>query len=170
MPYYWKKNKWKKKRIRERQIKKNGGDCTELDRDKYRFYLYPRGDVDFTIYSHPECPYSVAALEALNRSRMKNGEFIKYRNFDYVVSFVDPKFSVDISGLSRGWKTVPLVFRGKEFIGGFQELMTVLKNDFKIDKKILKKDKKLGSGQLYGSLLGDAWRELRNRCKKRKRH
>ncbi len=65
------------------------------------------------IYTTPRCPFCSTAKEIL---------------WDLSIPFVETDLSQDPelrSALSAqtGWKTVPMIFFGDEFIGGCQELM-----------------------------------------------
>lgn len=155
------KNAWKRKKVTERELITAGGEkLTERDPWKYRHYLYPRDDVNFTLFTHPECPYCLAALEALVHSTTKDGKFLKFRNFDYVVCFLDPQLAKDINELSNNHKTIPLVFEGVHFVGGFRELIKLLRKKYKMEWE---PPKIKGDLEEHKALLKDAWNELKAR-------
>lgn len=66
-----------------------------------------------TVYTTPVCPYCVSAKSLL-----------KQRGYAYteVNLAADPELRTKLSNENGGYRTVPMIFIGKEFIGGYSEL------------------------------------------------
>lgn len=68
---------------------------------------------EITVYTTPICAYCQAAKRLLTQRGLA------YKEVDLAK---DPDLRVKLSNENGGYRTVPMIFVGKEFIGGFTEL------------------------------------------------
>jgi glutaredoxin 3 len=68
---------------------------------------------EITIYSTKICPYCDAAKRLLTQ---------KGYPFKDVDLSNNPDLRMKLSSEQNGWRTVPMIFIGKNFVGGFTEL------------------------------------------------
>jgi glutaredoxin 3 len=68
---------------------------------------------EITIYSTKICPYCDAAKRLLTQ---------KGYPFKDVDLSNNPELRMKLSSEHNGWRTVPMIFIGKQFVGGFTEL------------------------------------------------
>lgn len=68
---------------------------------------------EIIVYSTPVCPYCVAAKRLLGQRGYT------YKEVDLAK---DPELRQRLSDENNGYRTVPMIFIGKEFVGGFNEL------------------------------------------------
>jgi glutaredoxin 3 len=68
---------------------------------------------DIKVYVTTYCPYCVSAKKLLTTLGLKFSEI----NLDD-----DPELRMRLSQENNGWRTVPMIFIGKHFIGGFTDL------------------------------------------------
>jgi len=80
------------------------------------------------LYTTPACPFCIRAKELLAEER------IPFEEFDLSN---DPGLRTILS-TQTGWKTVPMIFIGEDFVGGCQELIRLKQ-----------------SGQLMNKVQGD---------------
>lgn len=66
-----------------------------------------------TVYTTPVCGYCQAAKTLLKK---------RGYTFSEVNLATDPELRSKLSDENGGYRTVPMIFVGKEFIGGFNEL------------------------------------------------
>ena len=64
------------------------------------------------VYSSDYCPYCVSAKRLLQREKL---------DFEEINLSRDPELRMKLSE-ETGWRTVPMIFIGEKFIGGFDEL------------------------------------------------
>jgi glutaredoxin 3 len=69
-----------------------------------------------TIYSSTACPFCHAA------KRLMDSLGVAY---DEVVLDAEPELRKRLSDNHQGYRTVPMIFAGSEFLGGFQEVMAL---------------------------------------------
>ena len=65
------------------------------------------------MYSTAICPYCTQAKRLFDSLSIQ---------FDEIKLDSDPELRMKLSEENGGWRTVPMIFIGDEFIGGFQEL------------------------------------------------
>lgn len=68
---------------------------------------------DVTIYTTKYCPFCFAA------KRLLKGVGIEYRE---IPLDSDPELRAQVSEGNGGWRTVPMIFVGERFIGGYREI------------------------------------------------
>lgn len=68
---------------------------------------------EITLYTTPFCGYCQAAKRLLGQKGLA------YKEVDLEQ---DPELRVRLSAENGGYRTVPMIFIGNEFIGGFNEL------------------------------------------------
>ncbi len=68
---------------------------------------------EITVYTTPVCPYCVSAKRLLSQKGLP---------FKEVDLEKDPALRQKLSAENGGYRTVPMIFIGKEFIGGYTEL------------------------------------------------
>ena len=68
---------------------------------------------DVTMYTSSVCPYCTAARSLLESL----GASVEEIPLDH-----DSALRQELSARLEGWRTVPMIFIGDEFIGGFREL------------------------------------------------
>jgi glutaredoxin 3 len=68
---------------------------------------------DVTIYTSSTCPLCWAAKQLLSSIKTP---------FKEVLLDQDPELRMRLSEENDGWRTVPMIFIGEKFIGGFSEL------------------------------------------------
>ncbi len=81
------------------------------------------------IYSTPSCPYCAKAKELLREEK------IPYEETDLSTN---PELRAALSART-GWKTVPMIFIGEQFVGGCQDLID-LKNSGRLWKLLEEND------------------------------
>lgn len=69
-----------------------------------------------TIYTTHVCPYCVAAKRLLSQRGMA---------FDEVDLTDNEPLRRTLSAQNGGWRTVPMIFLGSKFIGGYTELVNL---------------------------------------------
>ena len=84
----------------------------------------PRPEI--TIYSTQVCPYCVAAKRLLQQKGIP---------FKEVDLSNDDSLRQKLSQENQGWRTVPMIFIGSEFVGGYTELAGLDKRG-ELDKKL----------------------------------
>src|SRR5690606_29742975 len=65
------------------------------------------------LYTTPTCPYCVAAKQLLGKKGYDYEDIDVARN---------PQLRAEVSKAQNGYPTVPMIFIGDEFIGGYQQL------------------------------------------------
>jgi len=65
------------------------------------------------IYTTPYCPYCSAAKQFLSKKQIQFEDFDVSRN---------PALRSEMSRKAGGWTTVPMIFIGERFIGGYQDM------------------------------------------------
>lgn len=65
------------------------------------------------LYTTPTCPYCVAAKNLLGKKGYK---------YDDIDVASNRQLRAEVSAAQDGYPTVPMIFIGDDFIGGFQEL------------------------------------------------
>ena len=65
------------------------------------------------LYTTPACPFCVRAKQALAEERIP---------FQEIDLSNDQELRIRLS-TQTGWKTVPMIFIGEDFVGGYQELI-----------------------------------------------
>jgi len=65
------------------------------------------------VYSTTVCPYCVAAKRFLKELGLAFRETLLDN---------DPDLRMKLSQEQNGWRTVPMIFIGKDFVGGFNDL------------------------------------------------
>ena len=80
------------------------------------------------IYTGPMCNYCSAAKHLLNKKK------IKYTEFDIAL---DQSKLQEMQGRTKGAKTIPQIFVGETYVGGYSELK-ILEQQGKLDT-LLKK-------------------------------
>ncbi|MFB6347904.1 glutaredoxin 3 [Moraxella marmotae] len=78
-----------------------------------------------TIYTKPTCPYCIAAKQLLNNKSVAFDEISVYD--------ISQETRQELSVKTNGYRTVPQIFIGETFIGGFDQL-NKLNNDGKLDE------------------------------------
>ncbi len=68
---------------------------------------------DVRVFTSRMCPYCIAAKRLLTTLGVP---------FDEVPLDSKPELRAQLSAENRGWKTVPMIFIGDRFVGGFSEL------------------------------------------------
>jgi len=71
------------------------------------------------VYKTKFCPYCVAAVQFLSSKGI---------SFKEVSLESDPDLRVKLSQENGGWRTVPMIFAGDHFIGGYTELVSAHKS------------------------------------------
>ena len=71
---------------------------------------------DVRIFTTRVCPYCIAAKRLLTSLGVP---------FDEVALDAKPELRQQLSEENGGWKTVPMVFVGDRFVGGFTELRQI---------------------------------------------
>jgi glutaredoxin 3 len=66
-----------------------------------------------TVYSTRACPYCVAAKTLLNNLQV---------GFEEVFLDQQPELWSKLSAENNGWRTVPMIFVGNEFLGGYTDI------------------------------------------------
>lgn len=66
-----------------------------------------------TIYSTTVCPFCIAAKKLLSKLEIEFSEIQLDR---------DPELRMRLAEENGGWRTVPMIFIGDRFIGGFIEV------------------------------------------------
>ena len=74
---------------------------------------------DIKIYTTPICPFCVQAKRLLEQLKLPFEDIDLSRDHD---------LRMKLSAENGGWRTVPMIFIGEEFVGGFQELSTIHRN------------------------------------------
>jgi glutaredoxin 3 len=77
---------------------------------------------EIKIYTTNSCPYCVQAKRLLKQEGLEYTE-INLENL--------PELRQELAAANDGWRTVPMIFIGSKFIGGFDDL-AVLKNSKKL--------------------------------------
>lgn len=80
-----------------------------------------------TIYTTPTCPYCVAAKQLLTSKSINFDEISMYD-----ISSADRQA---LSAKTNGYRTVPQIFIGETFVGGFDQL-NALNNQAKLDEML----------------------------------
>jgi len=73
---------------------------------------------DVTMYTFSTCPFCIRAKEMLDR------ENIKYEE----IEISNDREKLDVLEQKTGHSTVPQIFVGDKFIGGFDDLMDIHRN------------------------------------------
>ena len=68
---------------------------------------------EFRLYTKPGCPYCQDAKQLLDELGLP------YEDTNVEET---PELQARLSSENNGYKTVPMIFRGDEFLGGFSEL------------------------------------------------
>ncbi len=68
---------------------------------------------EIRIYSTQYCPYCVQAKRLMDTLKLKYSETMLDQ---------DPALRSKLSAENGGWRTVPMIFIGTEFIGGYTDL------------------------------------------------
>jgi len=68
---------------------------------------------EITVYTTTTCPYCVSAKRLLSQYGLL------YKEVDLTMN---PELRQRLSAENSGYRTVPMIFIGKDFIGGFTEL------------------------------------------------
>ena len=68
---------------------------------------------EITVYTTTTCPYCVSAKRLLSQYGLL------YKEVDLTMN---PELRQRLSAENSGYRTVPMIFIGKDFIGGFSEL------------------------------------------------
>ena len=71
---------------------------------------------EVTVYTSSGCAFCVAAKQLLASIEAR---------FEEIRLDQDPELRLKLSEENNGWRTVPMIFIGQRFIGGFQELMSL---------------------------------------------
>jgi glutaredoxin 3 len=74
---------------------------------------------EITVYTTPVCPYCVSAKRLLSQKGLPFKEVDLER---------DPELRQKLSAENGGYRTVPMIFIGTEFIGGYSELAALDKS------------------------------------------
>lgn len=81
-----------------------------------------------TIYTTPTCPYCLAAKQLLNNKSVAYDEISMYD--------INTEDREALSAKTNGYRTVPQIFIGDNFIGGFDQL-NKLNADGKLDELLV---------------------------------
>jgi glutaredoxin 3 len=68
------------------------------------------------VYSTRNCPYCVAAKTLLNQLQV---------HFEEIFLDHQPELWSQLSSQNNGWRTVPMIFVGDEFLGGFTDIKSL---------------------------------------------
>ena len=74
---------------------------------------------DVTIYSTATCPFCIAAKRLFDTLGVPCSEVRLDR---------DPELRMRLAEENQGWRTVPMIFIGERFIGGFSEVRGLHQN------------------------------------------
>ena len=74
---------------------------------------------EITVYTTQVCPYCISAKRLLQQRGLR------YKEVDLSS---DHALRQRLSDENEGWRTVPMIFIGKEFVGGFTELAALDKS------------------------------------------
>ncbi len=74
---------------------------------------------DVTIYSTATCPFCIAAKRLFDTLGVPYSEVRLDR---------DPELRMRLAEENQGWRTVPMIFIGDRFIGGFSEVRGLHQN------------------------------------------
>lgn len=74
---------------------------------------------EVTVYKTRFCPYCVMAVKFLSTNGIPHKE---------ISLESDPELRLKLSRDNGGWRTVPMIFIGETFIGGYTELMAAHKD------------------------------------------
>ena len=90
-------------------------------------YINPKDTDEFTLYGAENCINCIDAKKTLDLyninytyydiGKKENGDFIKFFNYFHNSNLIPSKH-----------KTVPAIFNYNKFIGGYKELINILKN------------------------------------------
>ena len=81
---------------------------------------------EITLYTTPVCGYCQAAKRLLQQRGLT------YKEVDLAR---DPELRMKLSQENNGYRTVPMIFIGPEFIGGYTEL-AALDRDGQLEQKV----------------------------------
>ena len=74
---------------------------------------------EITVYTTQVCPYCVSAKRLLSQKGFAYKEVDLGKN---------PELRAKLSDENEGYRTVPMIFIGEEFIGGYADLASLDKN------------------------------------------
>lgn len=77
------------------------------------------------LYSTNICPFCSAAKQLLKQLKL---------DFEEINLEDQPELRMQLSRENGGWRTVPMIFLGDEFVGGFQELSGLHRNGTLMEK------------------------------------